>query len=67
MKSQPKETEIKKKTIYYKKVYQQIFDEDDKLRSILRTYHSLLPNIDGIELEFTICNKTDDKIRRFLS
>ena len=53
--------------IYFKKVYQKLFDDDDKLRRILWEMIKLLPTQFNDIIKPRICNKVNIKIRKYLS
>ena len=59
------ETNIK--TIYFKKKFQRLFDDDNTFRFFLHEMHKLLPQDLRDILKIMICNKIDNKIRKFLS
>ena len=61
------EKEEKLTIIYFKKIYQQIYDDDDKLRKIMRNFMELLPNELKEIMKITICNMVSKKIRRYLN
>ena len=55
------------KTIYFKKTFQRLFDDDNLYRSILHGMHELLPQDLKEKLRIMICNEIENKIRKFLN
>ena len=53
--------------VYFSKKYQQLFDNDNQLRKILRRFKELLPIEDEDKIELIISNRIDNKIRKYLN
>ena len=54
-------------TIYFTKIFQQLFDNDDDLRNTLREFKELCQFVEENNVEFIISNKIDNKIRKYLN
>ncbi len=63
--TEPEEIEIV--TIYWKKQFEQLFDNDSEIRNILFEFKQLLPQEFAEKLKFMICNRVGSKIGRYLN
>lgn len=61
------EEEEKSNTIFFIKTYQQLFDDDNHFRKILKETLNLLPFEESDNLEIKLANRAGTKIRLFLN
>ncbi len=61
------EKEIEIIDIYWKKQYEQLFDDDREIRNILTKFNLLLPQDFAQKVKFKICNRVGTKIGRYLN
>ena len=62
-----KDEEIEIFDIYWKKLYEQLFDDDREIRNILTKFNTLLPQDFAQKVKFKICNRVGTKIGRYLN